>query len=414
MRVGSIYGFGTVLPFFIQSPFVTARSDSSPKNGQNSRNELELFGVTRVAEKSNRSWVKWLVVFGIWTVIGLSFGLRAYFQAQFNGAPLTVSETIVSYLIDFYYWAAASPILFETSRRYPVERGAIISRAFFYIALSIVVIPVVTALTVPTTWYLGLINQNTFPTIFVAFYRWMISPFMIHQGVMAYWGTVLAAHGYNYYRQVQAAKIRASELTAQLAQAQLAALQMQINPHFLFNTLNSIASLIHKDVEAADLMIARLSDFLRATLKASDRSVITIEEEIEFLNTYLEIEKIRFQDRLEVNIEILGDAGHARVPRLILQPLVENAIRHGVGRTTAIGQILITAGRDGSRLNITIEDNGPGFEENNSKPTAAESGIGLANTRERLAKFYEDFEFAITKRNGLGGTSIKITIPFLA
>lgn len=269
-------------------------------------------------------------------------------------------------------------------------------------------------MTLPTLWYVGLVNTALYQTLGNYFSSLFINPFMIHQGLLAYWGTVIVAHTVEYYRQVQVGRTRTIELSSQLAQAQLAALKMQIHPHFLFNTLNSIAALLHKDAEAADRMIARLSDFLRLTLKSSETTVVTLEQELEFLKTYLEIEKIRFQDRLVIEMKIAPEALDAQVPNLILQPLIENAVRHGVARQTAVGRLRINAQREADRLLIQIEDNGPGLKNGsgNSKRNL-KNGVGLANTRARLEQFYDDFEFEIADKKTRDGTIVNLNVPYL-
>jgi sensor histidine kinase YesM len=360
-------------------------------------------------------WRNWAIGFGIWTVVGLSFGSRSYLQAQLNGVEVTFRETVISYMVDFYYWGIASPLIFRLCRRFPIERGRVLRGFVFHLFSSVVFVLILTALTIPTTWYLGLANTAVNPTLSILFNKLITNPYMLHQGFLAYWGTVAIAHAYEYYRQVQIGRSRASELSAQLAQAQLAALKMQIHPHFLFNTLNSISALLHKDVEAADRMIARLSDFLRLTLKSSDESVVTLKQEMDFLQTYLEIEKIRFQDRLIVEIDVDPAALDAHVPNLILQPLVENAIRHGVGRKTSVGRLQIEARREGNRLTIRIEDNGPGLSAKSSSNLHSEqrNGIGLVNTRARLRRFYDDFDFEIVNKKDHKGAIVNLSVPYL-
>jgi len=181
---------------------------------------------------------------------------------------------------------------------------------------------------------------------------------------------------------------------------------MQIHPHFLFNTLNSIAALLHKDVEAADRMIARLGDFLRLTLNSSNAQIVNFEEELNFLKCYLDIEHIRFQDRLTVEMDIDPDALTAMVPNLILQPIVENALRHGVARQTDPGHITIRARREGERLIVRVDDNGPGL-----KVKSNGSGIGISNTRARLEQFYgSDFTFQIAN-SAERGVSVTLDVP---
>ncbi|HEV8591125.1 MAG TPA: histidine kinase [Pyrinomonadaceae bacterium] len=364
---------------------------------------------------NNNPWKKRAIAFGIWTVVGVSFGTRSYLQSLISGNPLTIRETVLSYTTDFYVWGILSPLIFWFCRRFPVARENWVGRIMVYLIISPFIVVTVTAVTIPATWYLGFANYTINPTLGAFFNKLIFNPILLHQGLLAYWGTVVAAHAYEYYRQAQISRTKTTELTAQLAQAQLAALKMQIHPHFLFNTLNSVSALIHKDPEAADRMIARLSDFLRLTLKSSDHSVVTLKEELEFLQIYLEIEKIRFQDRLVVSLDVDPAALDALVPNLILQPLVENAVRHGIGRTTSVGHLRIFAERSGERLVVKIEDNGPGFSASNgsgANPTAG-NGIGLVNTKARLKKFYADFDLDIAENTTHRGAVVSISVPYL-
>jgi LytS/YehU family sensor histidine kinase len=284
----------------------------------------------------------------------------------------------------------------------------------FHIVVGVIFVFVVTLISIPILWYLGFANPTLHPTLEAFFNKLILNPFYLHQGLLAYWGTVVVAHAYEYNRQVRIGRTRASELSAQLAQAQLAALKMQIHPHFLFNTLNSIAALLHEDVEAADRMITRLSDFLRITLQSSATSVVTLGEELVFLQAYLDIERVRFADRLIVELTIAPDVMDAQVPNLILQPLVENAVRHGISKQIAMGHLQIDARRHAERLLIRIDDNGPGKPNGNGNAKRrAAGGVGLANTRARLEQFYGDFEFDIVNRTDREGTTVILNVPYL-
>lgn len=369
-----------------------------------------------IQKRRKFAWQNWAAGFAIWTVIGLSFASRSYFTAYRAGTAVDWKEVISGYLIDFYIWGAVSPLIFSLARRFPIERGKAAGRIALHFAVSLIFIFLVTAVSILAYWYLGFPNEARYPTIKVLFADLILSPFMLHQGFLVYWGTLIAAHAFEYYRQLQAGRTRTAELQTQLAEAQLTALKMQIHPHFLFNTLNSIASLIHKDAEAADRMIARLSDFLRLTLQNSAAPTVTLEQELMFVKTYLEIEKIRFQERLVVEMKIKPDALAAQVPNLILQPLVENALRHGVSRQTAAGYLLIEAKRDGERLSIKIEDNGPGLNGNGKPPkrNAKTGGLGLTNTRARLEQFYnDDFFFEVADKNNRNGVIVNLIVPYL-
>ncbi len=359
-------------------------------------------------------WRNWGIGFIVWTIIGLSFASRSYFTAYRAGTTVNWKEVIAGYLIDFYIWGAVSPLIFWLARRFPIERDNAVTRISLHFIICVIFIFLVTAVSILAYWYLGFTNELRYPTVEVLFKDLIVSPLMLHQGLLVYWGTLVAAHAFEYYRQLQAGKTRAAELQTQLAEAQLAALKMQIHPHFLFNTLNSIASLLHKDAETADRMIARLSDFLRLTLKNSEEPTVTLEQELAFVKTYLEIEKIRFQERLVVEMKIEPSALDAQVPNLILQPLIENAVRHGISRQTAIGNLRIQAMRDGKRLSIKIEDNGPGLNGNgNRRRSANEGGVGLANVRARLGQFYDDdYFFEVADKKNQDGTIVSLIVPY--
>ena len=216
-----------------------------------------------------------------------------------------------------------------------------------------------------------------------------------------------------FYRHFQAEQLKSSELKAALANSQLNALKMQIHPHFLFNTLNSISALMHEDVKAADKMVARLGDFLRTTLENSGDHEVSLKQEIDFVGRYLEIESVRFQDRLVVKMNIDPETLQARVPNLILQPIVENAIKHGISRQTKVGSLIISSKRHGDRLQIRVEDSGPGLQPSNGNGKGSKTGgIGFANTRARLAHLYEEnyrFEIKSAVPHGL---IVTLEIPF--
>lgn len=347
--------------------------------------------------------------FLIWTIVGFSFGMRSYLYAQLVGPPARFLQMVPNYMVDFYFWGLASPLIFWVCRRFPIERGFVAERLALHMVSGLVFVAVVTAATLPTLWFVGL-AAGQYESLSAYFGALYINPFMVHQGLLAYWGTVVVAHAFEYHEQAKQGQAKTSELSAQLAQAQLAALKMQIHPHFLFNTLNSVSALLHKDLEAADRMIARLSDFLRMTLKSSGTSVVTLEQEMDFLKTYLEIEKIRFQDNLRVEIAIDEAASGAKVPNLILQPIVENAVQHGTSRQTGVGRLSIRVDRAGDSLHIAVEDNGPGP---NGLRSSNGFGVGLTNTRARLEQFYGEFQLDITEKDANGGTVVTMKVPYL-
>lgn len=217
----------------------------------------------------------------------------------------------------------------------------------------------------------------------------------------------------DFYKHFQAEQLKSSELKAALATSQLNALKMQIHPHFLFNTLNSISALMHKDIKAADKMVARLGDFLRMTLENSGDREVSLKQEMDFVRHYLEIESVRFQDRLVVKVNIDPETLAARVPNLILQPIVENAIKHGISQQESVESLIISSERHGDRLQIRVEDTGTGLQPSNGDRKGSKTGgIGLANTRARLAHLYEEnYRFEI-KNAVPHGVIVTLEVPF--
>jgi LytS/YehU family sensor histidine kinase len=230
--------------------------------------------------------------------------------------------------------------------------------------------------------------------------------------MMTYWTVVGLSHALHFHREAQERALTAAQLEARLAEAQLQALQRQLHPHFLFNTLHTISALIHRDAEAADEMLARLSDLLRLTLDRLGIQEVTLKEELEFLGKYLEIERTRFGERLVVDMQIEPETLDICVPNLVLQPLVENAMRHGIAPRLGGGRLQIVARLTGDRLWMMVRDNGAGLPK--AKLDAFNHGVGLSNTRSRLEHLYprnHRFEF---HEPSDGGLAVTIEIPAAA
>jgi len=231
--------------------------------------------------------------------------------------------------------------------------------------------------------------------------------YVFHQNLTTYWVVVAATQGYLYYSRYREGELRTAQLSAQLAQAQLQALRMQLHPHFLFNTLNAISTLVHKDPETADRMIARLSDLLRLTLENIGVQEVRLAKELEFLEQYLEIERMRFADRLEVGMRIAPETLDARAPYLILQPLVENAIRHGIAPRSALGHIEVSSERKDDMLVLSVKDDGPGIAATKTK-----DGLGISSTRARLERLY-GAKHRFELHNGVqAGFIVTLALPF--
>jgi signal transduction histidine kinase len=227
--------------------------------------------------------------------------------------------------------------------------------------------------------------------------------------MMTYWTIVGLSHAVLYYRESKDRALRTSQLETRLVEAQLKTLQQQLHPHFLFNTLHAISALMHRDVEAADRTLMRLSDLLRLTLENLGQQEILLQAELDFLSKYLQIEQTRFADRLVVRFDIQPESLDTLVPNLILQPLVENAIKHGVAKKSGAGHIDISARRDGDKLRMEVRDDGVGLSED--ALTALQKGIGVSTTRARLQHLFgADYRFEFHRQPD--GLSVVVVIPW--
>jgi len=227
--------------------------------------------------------------------------------------------------------------------------------------------------------------------------------------LMVYFGIVGVSHAVAFYHESQHRKLRAAQLETQVVEARLKTLEAELHPHFLFNTLHAISTLVHRDPESADRMISRLSDLLRITFDRSGEPKVSLKEEIDFLQKYLDIEQTRFQDRLTVSVHVEPAALDGEVPRMILQPLVENAIKHGIAGRSGGDNVQVTAGLDGERLWMQVRDNGAGLQVRTLK--ALRTGVGLSNTRARLDCLYgRHYRLEFSDKHG--GLSVLIEIPF--
>lgn len=231
----------------------------------------------------------------------------------------------------------------------------------------------------------------------------------IIEGCVLYWTFLVAYTALSYYKRYREREIRTSQLETKLAQAQLDLLKMQLNPHFLFNSLNAISTLMHRDIDAAEKMLSRLSDLLRVSLDNMGQHEIPLRKELDFLKRYLDIEKIRFGDRLKVEMEMAPTTLDSHVPNLILQPIVENAINHGVSKIAGEGHIQLHSQENENNLIIEIRDNGPGLQ---TDPSELIHRTGIANTIARLTQLYGDAGRVDFISPEEGGLTVRLTLPY--
>jgi two-component system, LytTR family, sensor kinase len=336
-----------------------------------------------------------LAIAAAWTALALLFAVTTSLTYLSTGRPARWALTISMALADWGVWAVLTYPVLWLAGRMPLQRRT----AWRNLPLHIVVSAVVAMLKVAADRW---IRRHAFGFPVAYFLISNLAP-----QIVIYWGLVAAAHGWAYYRTSRDRELRASQLEARLAATRLQLLQMQLQPHFLFNTLNTISELVHENPEAADRMIGGLSDLLREALAASSARDVPLARELAMLNQYVAIQTARFGDRLHVVVEAAPAALQARVPSLTLQPLVENAIRHGLGSSAARVRVDVRAMAADNTLTLEVTDDGVGF----SRRGDLQEGLGLTNTRARLQELYGSaHSFEIRERH-TGGVSVTLTLP---
>jgi signal transduction histidine kinase len=352
--------------------------------------------------------------FLLWTVLGLFYFSQGVTQRLFGNDPTPWWHYLVGWLLGVYVWAFLTPIILSLGRRFPIERRNWLRRTALQLFLSAVFSAF--ELTLETALYS---RFHLFPVLIKNFSGALAQLLVrgFHGGIVDYWIVLGLQWGVLYYRgyqersrEVMKFELRASELQSQLMSAQLNALKMQLQPHFLFNTLNAITVLVRQQKgKDAEQMLGHLSDLLRRVLEDVDTQEVSLQRELEYLQLYLAIEQVRFADRLRVEVSADPEAQEASVPQLILQPIVENAIRHGIGRSSTAGRILINASKIDGKVELSVQDDGPGLSP---RYVSADQGIGLANTRARLQQLYGQEARLEIKNCERGGVIVTMSIPF--
>jgi signal transduction histidine kinase len=348
--------------------------------------------------------------FGVATAFGVFSALQAYNYVSLFTDRNTPFYLLLALNVTYWYaWAVLVPGMVWMARRYRFGRQSWMRAASMH-ALGVLAFTFTHAvLTVSARVVImkamggrELDWWDSFRTLFFLNFDWEM---------MTYWAIVGLSHALDFHRESQDRELTAAQLQTRLAEAQLQALQRQLHPHFLFNTLHTISALMHRDTEAADAMLARLSDLLRLTLDRVGTQQVSLKDELDFLQKYLDIERTRFGDRLQVSMDIEPDTLDASVPNLVLQPLVENALRHGIGPRIAGGRVEIVARREGDELRMVVRDNGAGLSTD--AMNAFNTGVGVSNTRSRLEHLYggrHRFDFQTPEG---GGLAVTIAIPFV-
>lgn len=350
------------------------------------------------------------LLFGFWTVIAMLTVSQIYAELYAFDRSMEWGRIVPVQLLHWYVWAVLTPVVVWLGRRIPIERARVAKGAALHVCLSLAVASAHVALAVAVHYILEYESWSNMPFSHVVVGQF----YTFHQELLIYWAIVGASWAFEYYNRFRERDLRAQALEAQLASAQLEALRVQLQPHFLFNTLHGIAGLVRDNNNSAAVdMITGLSELLRQALENSGKQEVPLAEELEFTERYLAIQQMRFSDRLTVDVDVASDVLSAVVPNLILQPLVENAVRHGVARKAAAGRIAIRAHRSGDRLCLQVLDDGPGYSPNGNGSSGVRStGIGLRNTRDRLDRLYGRESTFDVRTRAEGGTEAVVTLPW--
>lgn len=353
-----------------------------------------------------------LIILGVFTLFGCFSTIQFWLFMSMHGMPMppygsTTSFLLIAFisLLQWYLWALLTPLLHWISRTCPIRSQSLTKDIQINLSLSIAIVVGKLFIDESLDCFFRFPPDKSEPLLQRFFFSAMSPRSFMY--FLIYWTIMAFIYSLQYNKKLREREVVSSQLEAQLAQAQLNALKMQLQPHFLFNTLNSISSLLRENVDAADDMITNLSDMLRYSLNNINVQEATLREEIDFLQHYLDIEQIRFQDRLITEIKIDPAALEARVPSMMLQPIVENSIRHGISKQSLPGKVLIHARRNQNTLEITVIDTGAGFSSDNGV-----EGIGLSNTRERLEKLYGSSFTLNFERSPNHETIVRISIPY--
>lgn len=360
-------------------------------------------------ERRRSSRSPWLWSAAIWFGIALFDATETVANMRAMGMHHDWTHLFFMVFIPWLPWAIASPLVLRLARKYPivpsapnvaslrglaVHLGTCLSIGFVQGAIS-------TALHRAWNPYLEDPPPGSFLNLWIANLFGGLLGYLILYTFILLIGHVMDSRARLAQQQVETAR-----LNAQLSKAQLEALRRQIEPHFLFNTLNSVAGLIReKRNDDAVTMVAALSDFLRRTLEESDGQLTSLAEEMKFMREYLDIQKLRFAERLQLRVEVPEELLDAQVPSLVLQPVVENAVKHGISKLVRGGEIRIAAARSNGTLHLSVCNDGPEFK-------AGHNGVGLSNLRMRLAGLYGDKFELITRNQERGGVQVALSVPF--
>jgi two-component system, LytTR family, sensor kinase len=354
---------------------------------------------------------RWLLVFGFWTLIVLAYSTRSEMRfGPYEWVRISRFDAFKAAVAQWYTWGLMSVAIYWVNRQLPVARDALLPRLLIHVPLSLLFTTVYTYLSDGAA---SLLHAPSDPSWVGATLVATISHAMYRVGGFVYWAVATICMALDYQSDLKDREIRTAALERLLSEAKMATLRSQLDPHFLFNTLNSISAYVESAPRQARLMIEQLGDLVRMSLEHSDQQEIPLERELTFVDRYIQLQLVRFADRLVVQVHVDPELMTAAVPTFLFQLLVENAIVHGTSKLTAAGTIELSAWRSGDRLHVRVRDNGPGLPRGWTLDRHA--GIGLGNTDARLAHLYGKGDYSLdVAPTETRGTCVDVTFPYRA
>jgi signal transduction histidine kinase len=354
--------------------------------------------------------IRFRAILTVATALTIFSTLMAWQLSRNDAKPTPYVEIALLNGFYWYLWALMAPVIIRIARSVRIERQTWFRAVGIHVLAGMAFAEVHIVSQEAFRRWLAVYNGRTIASPFI----WRVKAAMIQYmdwEMMTYWAIIGLAFAVTYYREAQDRTVAAAKLETKLVETQLQTLQSQLHPHFLFNTLHAISTLMHRDVEQADRMLSRLAALLRMTLDNVGQQEVPLKEELDFLERYLEIEQTRFRDRLTVKLDVQPEALDALVPWMLLQPLVENSIKHGISPMQGPGAIEVHARGENNRLVIEVRDDGVGLTQD--ALTALQSGIGLSTTRARLHHLFgRDYQFEFLRRTNIKGVTVRVVVPW--
>jgi two-component system LytT family sensor kinase len=351
-------------------------------------------------------WIRYAAAIAGFAFLGFMLSIELFLsnRAGMKASSVDFVDVALPQFGRAFMWALLAPLILRMREKMPLSRGGWLGGVSFHLAMSFVVMATYyLGRMVAYVMFLGDLSGAFWETALQSFYGRNIID------MAYYWAVIAFGYGVEMHQRYKNEELKAAQLEARLVETELKALREQLRPHFLFNTLNTIAVLVRENKnDQAVTLIARLSSLLRISLDNTRVHEVTVRQEMDFLERYLDIQKVRFSDRLNVGIAIDPEAMEARIPNLLLQPLVENAIVHGIAPKSGPGRVDVTGHVTAGKLHLEVRDDGPGLGDGSKR---AKEGVGLTNTRERIAKIY-GAQGQLSLRSEPGrGVSVQIVLP---